>query len=151
MMHDNELFDRIVGLMQRNLGEAFDQNACPPPAFVSMGGEFVALDLEAGVLVARFPILPRQLNPYGMMQGGIVAAAVDNTLGPLSLLLAPPNVTRRLEMTYSHPVRPDMGHVLVEARCVGREGRRLTFRADVRSPDGQRLARAKAVHWVIDP
>jgi len=34
------------------------------------------------------------------MQGGMIAAAVDNTIGPLSFLVAAPNVTRRLEMKY---------------------------------------------------
>ena len=67
----------------------------PPPVFTSMQGEFVDFDLEEGILVTRFPVRQDYLNPYGAMQGGMVAAAVDNTLGPLSMLVAPPNVTRK--------------------------------------------------------
>ena len=114
-----------------------------------MQGEFVAYDSDVGTLKVRFPILESYLNPYGMMQGGMVAAAVDNTLGPLSMLVAPPNVTRRLELTYSRPVRPDVGHIVVTARLVSHDGQRLHFRAEVTDPDGCRLARAKAVHWVV--
>ena len=64
--------------------------------------------------------------------------------------MAPPNVTRRLEITYSRPVTVEMGSVVVTARLVERQGRRLFFRATVRSEDGLRLARAKAMHWVVD-
>jgi acyl-coenzyme A thioesterase PaaI-like protein len=115
-----------------------------------MAGEFIALDLDAGVLAAQFPVRESYLNPYGTMQGGMIAAAVDNTLGPLSMLVAPPNVTRRLEMTYSRPVTLDMDAILVEARLIERRDRWLIFRADVRSRDGLRLVRAKATHWIID-
>ena len=93
-------------------------------------------------------LVPGGFGPRGT--GGMVAAAVDNTLGPLSVLVAPPNVTHRLEMTYSRPVTLDIGHVIVRARLIERQGRRLLFRADVRSPEGLRLARSKAVHWIID-
>jgi acyl-CoA thioesterase FadM len=66
------------------------------------------------------------------------------------MLVAPPNVTRRLEITYSRPVTVDMGSILVDARLVERQNRWLSFRADVRSGDGRRLARSKATHWIVD-
>jgi acyl-coenzyme A thioesterase PaaI-like protein len=115
-----------------------------------MGGQFVELDLDEGFLKARFPICESSLNPYHTMQGGMVAAAVDNTLGPLSMLVAPPNVTRQLEMTYNHPVTVEMGHMVVTAHFLERKGRWLYFRATVDSLQGQRLARAKATHWIVD-
>jgi acyl-coenzyme A thioesterase PaaI-like protein len=83
------------------------------------------------------------------MQGGMLAAAVDNTLGPLSVVVAPINVTRTLEMKYSRPVMPEMGFILVKAQLVKRQDPKLFFEATVRSPDGQRLAKCKAVHWII--
>jgi acyl-coenzyme A thioesterase PaaI-like protein len=140
----------IMDILRHKLGERMDAYAFPPPIFVVMEGEFLELDLEAGSLTVRFPVRENWLNPYGTMQGGAVAAAVDNTLGPLSVLVASPNVTRRLELTYSRPATLDMGHVIVSARLLERQGRRLFFRADVRSPEGLRLARAKALHWIVD-
>ena len=80
----------------------------------------------------------------------MVAAAIDNTLGPLSVLVAPPNVTRRLEVTYNRPVTLDMGCIVVDAKFLERQDRWLFFRATVRSREGLRLARAKAVHWILD-
>jgi acyl-coenzyme A thioesterase PaaI-like protein len=131
-------------------GDRIDDFLVPPPSFLLMDGEFVALDLETKILAARFPVDERYLNPYGAMQGGLVAAAVDNTLGPLSMLVAPPNVTRRLEMKYSRAVRLEMGSLEVRAEFVSREGRWLEFRADARSLDGELLARAKASHWIVE-
>jgi acyl-coenzyme A thioesterase PaaI-like protein len=137
-------------ILRRRMGERVDEYAFPPPIFVAMEGEFLELDLEAGILAARFPVLERYLNPYGTMQGGMVAAAVDNTLGPLSVLVAPPNVTRRLEMKYSRPATLDMGRIVVKARLLERTKRWLFFEAEVRSPSGLRLARSKAVHWITE-
>jgi acyl-coenzyme A thioesterase PaaI-like protein len=140
----------VMDVLRDKLGDRVHEYAFPPPVFAAMEGEFLALDLDAGFLTARFPVLEGHLNPYGIMQGGMVAAAVDNTLGPLSVLVAPPNVTRRLEMTYSRAVTLDVGYIVVTARFLERKGRRLFFRADVRSREGLRLARSKAVHWIVD-
>jgi acyl-CoA thioesterase FadM len=84
------------------------------------------------------------------MQGGMVAAAVDNTLGPLSMMVAPPNVTRRLEMKYSRPIMMDLDFITVMGQHVGSEGRNLLLKAVVRGPEGQLLARARATHWILE-
>ena len=139
-----------MDILRGKLGDRMEEYAFPPPIFAAMQGEFVELDLEAGFLTTQFPVLESYLNPYGTMQGGMVAAAVDNTLGPLSVLVAPPNVTRHLEMTYSRPVTLDMGYIVVDARFRERRDRWLFFGAAVRSREGLRLARSKAVHWIID-
>ena len=65
------------------------------------------------------------------MQGGFIAAAVDNTVGPLSMLVAPPNFTRRLDMKYSRAVTVAIDLLTVTARLEHRKGPQLTFRAEV--------------------
>ena len=140
----------IMDLVQQRLGNRADEYHIPPPVFSTMRGQFLAFDLDGGWLTARFPVLEEYLNPYGSMQGGMVAAAVDNTLGPLSMLVAPPNVTRRLEMKYSRPITPDLEFIIVKAKLVERRGRWLTFRAKVTDQEGTLLARARAVHWIVD-
>jgi acyl-coenzyme A thioesterase PaaI-like protein len=137
-------------MLQRRLGDEFEAYQIPPPVFTTMQGEFLAYDAENGVLEIRFPVLEAYLNPYGSLQGGMVAAAVDNTLGPLSMLVAPPNVTRRLQMKYSRPVTTDLEFLMVRGRFLGRQGQRLKFSADVRAPDGTLLARAQALHWIVE-
>ena len=140
----------IMDILRDRLGDRIHEYTFPPPVFVAMQGEFLKLDLDNGSLAAQFPVLESYLNPYSTMQGGMVAAAVDNTIGPLSVLVAPPNVTRRLDMIYSRSISLDTGHIVVHARLLERKDRGLFFEADVRSRDGLRMARSKAEHWIID-
>lgn len=146
---DQKLSD-YYKILQEKFGEQIEDYLFPPPIFMTMRGELLHLDVENGSLTARFPILEGYSNPYGTMQGGMIAAAVDNTLGPLSVIVAPPNVTRTLEMKYSKPVKPEMEFIVVQARLSERKDPQLFFTAKVTSPDGHKLATCKAVHWIID-
>jgi acyl-coenzyme A thioesterase PaaI-like protein len=150
MLSSSKLLDQIMALLKNRLGDRLDEYAFPPPVFLAMQGEFSAYDPESNTLSVRFPVLENWLNPYGIMQGGMVAAAIDNTIGPLSVLVAPPNVTRHMELKYSRAVTPEADFITVKACLVERNGRWLTFKAEVRDPQGQRLVRAKAVHWILD-
>jgi acyl-coenzyme A thioesterase PaaI-like protein len=136
--------------LRRRYGSSLDSFRLPPPSFTSMQGEILGFDEQTGTLSARFPILEGQLNPFSTLQGGFLAAAVDNTFGPLSLLVAPPNVTRRLELTYSRPATLDLGYIVVNARLLARSTRQLELSADILDPQGNRLARAQATHWIVD-
>lgn len=140
----------LTDIIHQKLGERINDFLIPPPVFETMQGEFLGYDEHAGTLKTRFPVLHKFLNPYRAIQGGILAAAVDNTIGPLSMLVAPQNVTRRLEMKYSNPVTPDLQYINVEGKFLGREGNWLTFSAELRGQDGALLARAKAHHWIVD-
>lgn len=150
-MTDHEVLPPpIAEAIAERLGDRLGEFLIPPPVFLTMRGEFLTFDAQAGVLETRFPVLEEYLNPYGAMQGGMVAAAVDNTLGPLSMLVAPPNVTRRLQMKYSRQVTPDLEYITVKGKLLERKGRWLTFSAEVRDQEGALLARAQASHWIVD-
>ncbi len=142
--------DFFVKAMEENAGENLQNLLLPPPVFSTLPCEFTAFDRERAILVAHFKIMEGYLNPYGTVQGGILAAFADNTIGPLSMLVAAPNVTRRFEMKYSQPVTMDTGHVEVSARLVSRAERILTFNADIRDASGRLMARARAVHWLLE-
>ena len=144
-----ELTQHILALLQKQHAEHFDPKNFPPPVFVVMQGEFLDYDAEQMVLSVRFPVLESWLNPYGMMQGGMVAAAIDNTIGPLSALIAPANVTRYMNLKYSRSVTPEIGFITVVAQLVERKNRWLTFSAEANDLQGQRLVRAKAKHWIL--
>ncbi len=139
----------LLTLLKSKLGGKFENYQIPPPVFVDMQGEFVHFDAEEGCIVTRFPILERYCNPYGTMQGGMLAAAIDNTLGPLSMLVARPNVTRRLEITYNRSISPEMGHITIEAQFIDADEKKLHFTARVRDLEGNLLARARATHWIV--
>ena len=146
----NVLHNRIMDVIRDRLGGQAGDYELPPPVFTHMHGEFVEFDQENSELTNRFPVLKEYLNPYGSMQGGIVTAAVDNTFGPLSMLVAQPSVTRRIEVKYSNPITMDSEFIIVKAKFLEREGQWLKFKADVRDPEGLLLARAKSVHWIVD-
>jgi len=141
--------EALMNLLRERMGDAFDQYLVPPPVFRTMDAAFVDFDAQEGWLITKFPIPTAFLNPYGTMQGGMLAAAVDNTFGPLSLLVSAPSVTRKFEMKFSHPAMPEMMSFFVHAWFMGREDRKLSFRAEVRSPEGLLLARANATHWIL--
>lgn len=121
----------------------------PPPVFVEMGAEFVAVDREAQTICVRFPVQARFENPMGFMQGGMIAAAIDNTIGPLSFLVGPPSVTKVLEVKYRRPVDRNMTYIEVEAACTSQNETALTFSATVRSDSRKLLAEATAHHVII--
>jgi len=146
-LKDNpDLMDRIRALH----GDKIDDFIIPPPVFEFMQGEFIDFDAQENRLITRFPIKYEYLNPYKTMQGGLIAAAMDNTLGPLSMLVAPPNVTRKLEIKYSRPVRGDQAFIEVQAKFIDRDDRHLNFQVEVRSESGELIARGKAVHWILN-
>ncbi len=128
----------------------------PPPIFTDMETEvrdYRPGDTEAGgvgaSMTARFPVLERYQNPMGVMQGGMVAAAVDGVIGPLSYLVAPPSVTSQLTMTYLAPASEGTEFVEVTARLVSRAGRQLVFDATVTAPDGTEIAVARASQTIV--
>ncbi|RME64125.1 MAG: PaaI family thioesterase [Caldilineae bacterium] len=116
----------------------------PPKCFVEMGGEFLCFDPEARVLVARFPVEARWQNPTGAMQGGLIVAAIDNTIGPLSYLVAPPSVTTQLNATFIRPVTPDEPYIQVTGEVYEITRRQLHMRAEVHNQAGKLLATATA-------
>ena len=147
-------FDKIPKefhpLLEESLKGRMDEIDFPPPVFETMQGEIFDFDLQNDSLTNRFPVLSEHLNPYGCMQGGIIAAAIDNTIGPLSLLVSPPNFTRYLTVKYGKVVSQELGFIYVKAKFIGNKKRHLYFEAIVENANGDKLATAKATHWVID-
>lgn len=137
--------------MMDTIGDQMPQQSglkIPPPVFLEMQGEI----LESGDdhLKVRFPVQERYQNPFGYMQGGMLVAAMDNTIGPLSFMVAPPNVTMHLDSTFIRPVTPDETHIIVEARVTERTRRQLFIHAEVRSEaTGKLMCFADAAHTVI--
>jgi acyl-coenzyme A thioesterase PaaI-like protein len=144
-----ELTEMILRLLRERHAGHLDPRNFPPPVFSAMQGEFLDYDPVQESLVVRFPVLENWLNPYGTMQGGMVAAAIDNTIGPLSALIAPANVTRHMEVKYSRSITTAIGSIVVVAQLIERKARWLTFYAEVNDLQGQRLAKAKAKHWIL--
>ena len=121
----------------------------PPKCFVDMEGEFVFFDEESKRLTARFPVLERYQNPLFTMQGGLIVAAIDNTVGPLSWLVAPPSVTTQMNTSYIRPVIRDDDYILVEGAVDEVTRRQLFLSARVTNPAGKLVAVCHATCAII--
>jgi len=150
MIDKSRIPPNLLPLLEAKLQGQSDGITIPPPSFDAMKGEFLTCDIEAATLTIRFPVLPEQLNPYGTMQGGFIAAAIDNTIGPLSMLVAPPNFTRSMEVIYSQVVSPELEFIHVTAKFIKQTHRQLIFEAVVETADGEKLATAKSIHFIVN-
>ena len=53
----------------------------PPPCAKTLGLGFVEIDGEHGTIETRFEAIESFLNPVGNVQGGFLAAMLDDTMG----------------------------------------------------------------------
>lgn len=120
----------------------------PPKIFNEMGGEFVEY-IEGQSLTAKFPIKEIYSNPYGFMQGGMVVAAMDNTLAPLSYLLSPASITNNIDTTFVRPVKMAFEFIFVTAILIGKTPMQIHLRAEVKNPKGRLLAFSTSSSSVI--
>lgn len=116
----------------------------PPRIFKDMEGEFIGWDEQIPELVVRFPVRERYQNPLGVMQGGMVVAAIDNTFGPLAFLVAPPSLTMQLNTSFIKSVAPSEAYIEVTARVDLLTKRFLYMSARVTSASGEVLAISQA-------
>jgi uncharacterized protein (TIGR00369 family) len=80
-----------------------------PPAAATLGIDIAAVDPVAGTLEASFEALPSFCNPMGNIQGGSLAAMLDDTMGPtLAATLAAREFapTLNLNVQFMAPARP---------------------------------------------
>ncbi len=148
MIH-KKLMEYFIKLAREHYPEGFNSVTVPPPVFTAMGAEFLNIDTENATMTVKFPVPENTLNPFGSMQGGMIAAAVDNTVGPLSMITGPVNFTRDMTLKYKKPVKGDFDFITVKAKFTEKKGRRLFFSAEVFSPLGELLVSAKLMNWII--
>lgn len=121
----------------------------PPPSMESMGGEYLVHDDARRTLTGRFPVREQYENPARAMQGGFIAAAIDNVLGPLCYLHTTPSVTLTFELSFIRPVMPDTPHVEVRAHITDLTRRYVHLQAEVARADGKLAVRAHSIFAVV--
>ncbi len=117
----------------------------PPPAAVLLGWKLVAVDPDAGTIEVSFTATAQFLNPAGDVQGGFLAAMLDDTLGPALVATlgegewAP---TTDLHVQFLTSAKP--GELRGHGRVV-RHGRYIAFLAgELRGANGDVVATAMA-------
>lgn len=99
-----ELLDKEMSSLV--IPEGVPKPKLPPPSFDWMKAEFWSY-ISRKEITIRFPVFDEETNPMGNMQGGVIAAAFDNTFGPLSYLCAKGlSVTLDMTQQYIRGIRP---------------------------------------------
>jgi uncharacterized protein (TIGR00369 family) len=114
-----------------------------PPAAELLGWELIREDPVAGTIDVAFHPDERLLNPRGTVQGGFVAAMLDDTMGPALVSMTDGKlIPASIDMTVSfvRPVKP--GRVVGRGRVVNL-GKSIAFlEAELYDEEGRLLARA---------
>ena len=139
----------LITLFKNKLGDALDDFILPPPIFNMMACEVINYSEVEKSLTVKIPINTEWLNPYGTMQGGMIDTAIDNAVGPLSMLVAPPNMTRTIETKLIKAISMDVGYIYVIAHLVEQKKRRLIFEAKVIDINDVVYATSKVVNFVL--
>lgn len=113
------------------------------PILGHLGGEALEMDEEAGECLIAFAPRDEFFNPFGSVQGGVVAGMLDSTAAIAAVAKSRFTViTQTLELKTSY-VMPVVVHSLkARGRCI-RLGRSVIFsEADLFDDKGRLLARA---------
>ena len=135
------------------MAESFFAGKQAPPAAALLGWELVSEDPGAGTIEIAFHPDARMLNSRGSVQGGFVAAMLDDTMGPALVsqsggTVMPSSID--LNVSFVRPVLP--GRVVGRGRVV-KAGRTVVFlEAELFDDGGKLLARAtsSAIPVAID-
>jgi uncharacterized protein (TIGR00369 family) len=132
--------------------DVMEGRADPPPAAEVLGWKLVEVDPDEGTIEVSFTATDQFLNPAGTVQGGFLAAMLDDTLGPALVATlsdgewAP---TTDLHVQFLKPVKPG------ELRGIGRivrRGRDVAFLAgELRDANGDLVATATATAAIRRP
>lgn len=120
----------------------------PPAVFKIMEGRIESYS-PGKSLRASFPVKPEYSNPMLRMQGGMIAAAMDNTLGPLSLLVTGgAAVTLSMNLDYIRGIAPGK-RLIVTASVISRSRTNLIMEALASDERGKMVARSTAQFQVF--
>jgi uncharacterized protein (TIGR00369 family) len=117
-------------------------NARQPPTGILFGMKVLEIDQVAGRVKMSFEPDQRLTNPRGTIQGGIVAALLDDAAAMAGIVaLGEPGFIASLEIKTSFfaPVLP--GLLYAEGRCLKMGKAACFLEADLTSGDGKLLAR----------
>jgi len=116
-----------------------------PPASRELGLKVISIDRERGECVIEFRPAERYLNPIGSIQGGIVAAMLDDTFS-IAILAAcdTKTIAPTLEMKVSYFAAAKPGVLTGKGRVVHRGKSTGFVESELFDAQGRLLAKASA-------
>jgi uncharacterized protein (TIGR00369 family) len=125
------------------MAKSFFADKPAPPAAELLGWELVSENPEEGTIEIAFHPDGRMLNATGTVQGGLVAAMLDDTMGPALVSMSGGTLMPRsidLNVSFLRPVKP--GRVICRGRVV-KAGQSIVFlEGELFDEQGVLLARA---------
>lgn len=104
----------------------FDDFPMPPIARL-LGWKLLALDPLAGTIEVEFAAKSEFTNPSGFVQGGILAAMLDDTIGPAAFAMTGgKRLTTTIDLSL-HYVRPVLPGVITAKAKVINLGAKIAF------------------------
>jgi uncharacterized protein (TIGR00369 family) len=127
----------------------FDRFPTPPIAS-HLGWTLIDQDAEKGWIKIAFEGRPEFVNPAGFVQGGILAAMLDDTMGPAVLIMSGGKsftVTLGMSVSFLAPAKP--GRLVGEGQVV-QLGKTIAFvEGTLRDAEGNVVARASCQSRLI--
>ncbi|WP_245765607.1 PaaI family thioesterase [Nonomuraea jiangxiensis] len=117
----------------------------PPAAAETLGWELLSVDPDQGTIEVAFQASDRFTNPVGVVQGGFLAAMLDDTLGPALAATLPEGrfaPTLDLHVQFLRPAKP--GRLVGRGRVVRRGSQVCFMSGELLGPDGEPVAVATA-------
>jgi uncharacterized protein (TIGR00369 family) len=120
----------------------------PPRVAQTLGIAFKRIDADAGTIETTFEARPEFTNPAGHIQGGMLAAMLDDTMGPaLAATLGAGQFAPTLNLNVSFERPATVGVITGQGRVLKR-GNDVCFLAGELFQDGKRIASATATALV---
>lgn len=121
-----------------------------PPAAALLGFELLEVDPEQSTIRVGFSAKPEFVNSLGTVQGGFLAAMLDDTLGP-ALIATLPNdqfaPTIELKVNFIRPAKP--GRLIGIGRVVSRGGTIAFLAGELMTEQGELVATATATARIV--
>jgi uncharacterized protein (TIGR00369 family) len=122
----------------------------PAPTGITLGWELIEVNPEEGRISVAFLAKPEFLNVFGSVQGGFLAAMLDDTMAPaLFATLGHGEVSPMLELKVNFLRPAKVGRIVCEGRVVHRGGGTAFLEGSLRDAEGNLCATATATVRII--
>ena len=132
--------------------DAIEGRVPMPPVAQLLGWTLEEIDPVAGTIVVGFDAKPDFANPMGNVQGGILGAMLDDTMGPALVATLPPGKfapTLEMKVSYLQPAKVG-GRLFGHGRVI-KVGWTIAFlEGELRNEAGEVLARASATARLVE-
>jgi uncharacterized protein (TIGR00369 family) len=122
----------------------------PPPAAATLGFKLLDIDEKKGTARVQFEARQEFVNPMGVIQGGFLAAMLDDTLGPaLVATLGKDEFAPTIELKVNFIKPAPVGKLIGQGRVVARGGSIGFLAGELLTESGELIATATATARII--